>query len=77
MLTTTIEVIIICVGALIDAPTCAPIADYPHLKFERFSLAFGAFMFAYGGHGAFPTIQHDMRKPYQFSRSVYLSYMSR
>lgn len=34
-------------------------------------------MFAYGGHGAFPTIQHDMRRPYHFNRSVMLAYISK
>ncbi|KIH65170.1 hypothetical protein ANCDUO_04508 [Ancylostoma duodenale] len=27
------------------------------------------------GHGAFPTIQHDMVKPSQFNRSVWASYI--
>jgi amino acid permease len=76
MATTSLAVVLIIVGALIDAPTCAPEAYHPPIKFERFFLAFGTIMFAYGGHGAFPTIQHDMRKPYQFNRSVWLSYSS-
>lgn len=32
-------------------------------------------MFAYGGHGAFPTIQHDMKKPYHFKRSVFIAFL--
>ena len=33
-------------------------------------------MFAYGGHGAFPTIQHDMKKPYNFKTSGYMAFLS-
>ena len=39
-------------------------------------MCFGTVMFAYGGHGAFPTIQHDMQKPYKFRRSVCLAFLS-
>uniref|UniRef100_A0A914S560 Amino acid transporter transmembrane domain-containing protein n=1 Tax=Parascaris equorum TaxID=6256 RepID=A0A914S560_PAREQ len=39
-----------------------------------FFMSFGTVMFAYGGHGAFPTIQHDMKKPYHFRRSVFLAF---
>ncbi|VDL71754.1 unnamed protein product [Nippostrongylus brasiliensis] len=38
-------------------------------------LAYGTIAFAYGGHGAFPTIQHDMTKPFRFNRSVWASYV--
>ncbi len=76
MIATTLAVIIIVVGALIDAPTCAHIADRPPIKYDRFFLAFGTIMFAYGGHAVFPTIQHDMRNPFKFNRSVWLAYFS-
>ena len=39
-------------------------------------MCFGTVMFAYGGHGAFPTIQHDMQKPYRFQRAVCLAFLS-
>lgn len=34
------------------------------------SLAFGAFVFAFGGTGPFPTFQNDMRKKNRFTRAV-------
>ena len=37
-------------------------------------MAFGTFSFAFGGHAAFPTIQHDMRRPAMFSRSIFVSF---
>uniref|UniRef100_A0A1I7XE62 Aa_trans domain-containing protein n=1 Tax=Heterorhabditis bacteriophora TaxID=37862 RepID=A0A1I7XE62_HETBA len=32
-------------------------------------------IFSTGGHGAFPTIQHDMTKPFRFNRAVWASYI--
>ncbi|GMT01174.1 hypothetical protein PENTCL1PPCAC_23348, partial [Pristionchus entomophagus] len=32
-------------------------------------------MFAYGGHACFPTFQHDMKKPQDFSKSVIAAYI--
>jgi vesicular inhibitory amino acid transporter len=75
MITTTIAVILICTGTLKDYDTCHHEAHYPPMQANRVFMTFGTVMFAYGGHGAFPTIQHDMKKPYQFKFSVCLAFI--
>lgn len=37
---------------------------------ENYLSALGTMLFAYGGHPAIPTIQHDMAKPSEFHKSV-------
>lgn len=59
------------------APRHRLLVDVVHRSLCRFFMCFGTVMFAYGGHGAFPTIQHDMRKPYHFKRSVWLAFLSK
>ncbi|KHN86618.1 Proton-coupled amino acid transporter 4 [Toxocara canis] len=74
MITTTLAVILIIFGSSMDYSTCAPHNAYPSIRMSKFFMSFGTVMFAYGGHGAFPTIQHDMKKPYHFKRSVFLAF---
>uniref|UniRef100_A0A914ZEA2 Amino acid transporter transmembrane domain-containing protein n=1 Tax=Parascaris univalens TaxID=6257 RepID=A0A914ZEA2_PARUN len=74
MITTTVAVALIIFGSSIDYSTCAPHNAYPPMRMSKFFMSFGTVMFAYGGHGAFPTIQHDMKKPYHFRRSVFLAF---
>ncbi|WKX89429.1 hypothetical protein Q1695_008803 [Nippostrongylus brasiliensis] len=71
----TIAAILIVAGALHDAPVCAKVVARDEFSFTSLFLAYGTIAFAYGGHGAFPTIQHDMTKPFRFNRSVWASYV--
>ncbi|KHJ88598.1 transmembrane amino acid transporter protein [Oesophagostomum dentatum] len=71
----TVAAILIVVGSLHDAPACNPVVTYPEFSFKNLFLGYGTIAFAYGGHGAFPTIQHDMTKPFRFNRSVWASYI--
>uniref|UniRef100_A0A8R1DLV1 Aa_trans domain-containing protein n=1 Tax=Caenorhabditis japonica TaxID=281687 RepID=A0A8R1DLV1_CAEJA len=69
----TLAVILVIVGMVHDAPVCA--SDVPHEAPEvsKAFMAFGTFVFAYGGHATLPTIQHDMRKPAHFVHSILLA----
>uniref|UniRef100_A0A915DTY9 Amino acid transporter transmembrane domain-containing protein n=1 Tax=Ditylenchus dipsaci TaxID=166011 RepID=A0A915DTY9_9BILA len=74
MFTTAMAVILIVVGASLDYGTCATDREMPSLKFTNVFLAFGTLLFAYGGHGCIPTIQHDMKKPFEFTKSCILAF---
>lgn len=71
----TVAAVLIVAGSIHDAPVCAKVFSYPDFSFTNLFLAYGTIAFAYGGHGAFPTIQHDMTKPFRFNRSVWSSYI--
>ncbi|CAD5222423.1 unnamed protein product [Bursaphelenchus xylophilus] len=75
MITTFIAAAMIMYGAYKDFDACIRHVDYPPISTSKFFMCFGTVMFAYGGHGAFPTIQHDMKRPYHFKRSVYLAFL--
>ncbi|KAM3717566.1 Amino acid transporter AVT1J [Dirofilaria immitis] len=75
MITTTLALIMVMIGAVMDYSTCSPeIAFNENVVPTNYFLALGTFLFSYGGHAAFPTILHDMRKPYHFTRSSILAF---
>lgn len=47
--------------------------DY-HITAKSWFLSFGKFLFAFGGHSAFPNFQKEMKKPKRFPISVLLAY---
>ncbi|KAH7704644.1 Protein Y32F6A.4 [Aphelenchoides avenae] len=74
MVSTSAAVVLICVGAGLDYHVCAPEKAMPEFQITNYFLALGTFLFAYGGHSAFPTIQHDMKKPHEFTKSSILAF---
>jgi vesicular inhibitory amino acid transporter len=48
--------------------------EYPQTTFVNFILGYGTVMFAYSGQSAFPTIQHDMKRPDMFPKAIVWSY---
>ncbi|XP_071941763.1 uncharacterized protein [Antedon mediterranea] len=51
-----------------------PEPQHSNTTFKKFFVAFGTILFAFGGHAAFPTIQHDMKRPSNFKWGVIWSY---
>ncbi|GMT26158.1 hypothetical protein PFISCL1PPCAC_17455, partial [Pristionchus fissidentatus] len=74
MLTTAGAIVLILVGAATDYGACSPHRSLPDLKPSNIFLALGTFLFSFCGHASFPTIQHDMRKPTDFTKSTYLAF---
>ncbi|CAJ0590942.1 unnamed protein product [Cylicocyclus nassatus] len=74
MITTSCAVVLILIGASLDYGLCSGYTGMPEYKTKNFFLALGTLLFAYGGHPAFPTIQHDMKNPSEFTKSVILAF---
>uniref|UniRef100_A0A914CIU1 Amino acid transporter transmembrane domain-containing protein n=1 Tax=Acrobeloides nanus TaxID=290746 RepID=A0A914CIU1_9BILA len=47
----------------------------PEFQITNYFSALGTILFSFSGHTIFPTIQHDMKKPYQFTRSTSMAYI--
>ncbi|EYC29944.1 hypothetical protein Y032_0005g2352 [Ancylostoma ceylanicum] len=74
MITTSCAVVLIIVGSSLDYGLCSSYTGMPTYQPKNFFLALGTLLFAYGGHSAFPTIQHDMKNPAEFTKSVVLAF---
>uniref|UniRef100_A0A7E4UZ94 Aa_trans domain-containing protein n=1 Tax=Panagrellus redivivus TaxID=6233 RepID=A0A7E4UZ94_PANRE len=75
MVTTTLSVALIFFGTALDHEVCSAARSIPEFNLGSLMLSFGTFMFGFGGHGVFPTIQHDMKQPTQFTRSSVLAFI--
>jgi vesicular inhibitory amino acid transporter len=73
--TTTLSVLLILLGSLLDLSECAPQARQPSFQPSTYFLSSGVLFFAFGGHGVFPTIQHDMREPSKFTLASIVAFL--
>lgn len=79
LLSTAVAILFIATGTLLDFEYCASNNYIPPLKtleLKNILSSLGTFLFTYGGHHAFPTIQHDMKKPAEFNKTTYLANFS-
>ncbi|CAI4221482.1 unnamed protein product [Auanema sp. JU1783] len=70
MITTVVAVLSILLGISMDAPECYKAVKYPEQDGGTVMLSLGIFLFSFSGHYVFPTIQHDMKNPRDFTKSV-------
>ncbi|VDK52214.1 unnamed protein product [Gongylonema pulchrum] len=74
MLCTIVAVGLIALGISMDMKACMLEAFYPKASLTGAIVSLGTFLFAFSGHQVFPTIQHDMYRPNEFTKSVILGF---
>lgn len=74
MLCTVLAVLLIALGVSWDVSSCIPEAYYPAGSVSGAIVSLGTFLFAFSGHQVFPTIQHDMYRPIDFTKSIILGF---
>lgn len=75
MFTSAAGIVLILVGIALDYNLCSSHTEVPPLKPKTLFLAMGTILFSCGGHAAFPTIQHDMRNPGEYNKSVVAAFL--
>ncbi|KAI6170622.1 Amino acid transporter, transmembrane family-containing protein [Aphelenchoides bicaudatus] len=76
MCSTACAVVLIIIGTMKDHDVCAPKAAEPKFHILNLFTALGTVVFTFGGHSTFPTIQHDMRRPSEFTRSAIAAFIT-
>ncbi|XGW31750.1 hypothetical protein V3C99_010146 [Haemonchus contortus] len=74
MFTTAAAVTLVILGISLDYGLCSGYTGVPPLRVKNFFVCLGTVIFACGGHAAFPTIQHDMKNPGDYSKSVFTAF---
>ncbi|CAG9534763.1 unnamed protein product [Cercopithifilaria johnstoni] len=76
MLTTLVSIILILIGSWLDYGKCdnTVFDPKPTIHFDGIIASLGTYMFGFGGHIIFPSVQHDMKYPKQFIRSAILAF---
>ncbi|KAI6196260.1 hypothetical protein M3Y94_01087000 [Aphelenchoides besseyi] len=74
MIATFLAVLLIIAGGAIDYKVCAPQREYSDFRILNTLVGAGTIIFAFGGHSTFPTIQHDMRRPKDFTKTAIMAF---
>lgn len=75
MFTSAFSAILIVTGGFLDMEVCTSHREFPEFRITNYFLALGTYLFSYCGHAAFPTIQHDMKQPRDFDKSVVTAFL--
>lgn len=78
MLTTLFSVILILIGSWLDYGKCksSTVSDQNSIiHFDGIIASLGTYMFGFGGHIVFPSVQHDMKHPKHFTRSAIVAFI--
>lgn len=70
-------VLLIALGISLDVSACISEAHYPKASISGAVVSLGTFLFAFSGHQVFPTIQNDMYRPIDFTKSIILGFCSK
>ncbi|CAH1798297.1 unnamed protein product [Owenia fusiformis] len=75
MAATAVACLLLFIGNLLESRG-VDISTVKHTRptFQSFFLGFGAILFSFGGHAAYPTIQHDMVEPQKFPKAILIAY---
>ncbi|XP_072018189.1 uncharacterized protein [Amphiura filiformis] len=73
-LTSMLSSLLVIIGTSFDVSSRQTL-DPVHVDFWPFCAALGLVAFAYSGQSVFPTLQHDMKRPANFRKSVVLGYI--
>uniref|UniRef100_A0A7E4VYT4 Aa_trans domain-containing protein n=1 Tax=Panagrellus redivivus TaxID=6233 RepID=A0A7E4VYT4_PANRE len=74
MFSTFAACILLIVGSGLDYKACIAHVEQPKLTAHNMFTALGTYLFSYGGHSSFPTIQHDMKRPKNFWKSCVMAF---
>uniref|UniRef100_A0AAF5PZH9 Amino acid transporter transmembrane domain-containing protein n=1 Tax=Wuchereria bancrofti TaxID=6293 RepID=A0AAF5PZH9_WUCBA len=75
MLTTLFSVFLILIGSWLDYGKCGTDRKKLIIRLNDIVASFGTYMFGFGGHIVFPSVQHDMKYPKHFIRSAILAFI--
>ncbi|CEF63009.1 Amino acid transporter, transmembrane family-containing protein [Strongyloides ratti] len=75
MVSTAIVSVLIIIGSKIDYHDCASQREIPELSYTNIFLAIGIISYAYGGGASLANVQHDMKKPSEFTFSSIIGFI--